>query len=288
MNAARTVGAGTGAVAPGSPSSDAPALRARGLHVRHQKADYDAVRDLDLTVRTGEILALVGPNGSGKSTALAALGRGIAARQGSVLLGEGDVWERSARVFARSVARLPQSAEAPEGLAVEELVASGRHAHLPWLGALGPEDRAAMREALRAVDVLDLRMRKVETLSGGERRRAWLAMVLCQQAPILLLDEPTAALDLRHQHELLGLLKDLNRTRGVTIVVVLHDVEHAAMLADRIAVLHRGRLYDVGPPAECITASMLQDVFGVEARITTEDGRLVVRVLGTADPGRHL
>jgi iron complex transport system ATP-binding protein len=270
------------------PSGDEPALRARGLHVRHRKAEHDAVRDLDLAIRSGEILALVGPNGSGKSTALTALGRGIAAREGRVLLGEGDVWRKTARAFARSVARLPQGAEAPEGLAVSELVASGRHAHLPWLGSPGPEDLAAMREALRAVDVLDLRTRKMETLSGGERKRAWIAMVLCQQAPILLLDEPTAALDLRHQHELLALLKELNRTRGVTIVVVLHDLEHAAFVADRVAIMHRGRLYDVGPPDECITASMLQDVFGVEARVTTEDGRLTVRVLGTADPGRHL
>lgn len=269
-------------------SRDDAALSARGLHVRHRKAEHDAVRDLDLTVQSGEILALVGPNGSGKSTALAALGRGIVAREGRVLLGEGDIWKKTARVFARSVARLPQSAEAPEGLAVSELVSAGRHAHLPFLGALGPADMAAMREALRAVDVLDLRTRKVETLSGGERKRAWIAMVLCQQAPIVLLDEPTAALDLRHQHELLSLLKELNEKRGVTIVVVLHDLEHAAYVADRVAVMHRGRLYDVGPPDEVISASMLQDVFGVEARVTSEDGRLMVRVLGTADPGRHL
>jgi len=282
-DAARTVDPAAGA-----PPRDQAALRARGLHVRHRKAEHDAVRDLDLTVQKGEVLALVGPNGSGKSTALAALGRGIVARQGGVLLDDVDVWRKSARVFARSVARLPQSAEAPEGLVVSELVAAGRHAHLPWLGALGPEDRAAMREALRAVDVLDLRTRKVETLSGGERKRAWIAMVLCQEAPILLLDEPTAALDLRHQHELLSLLKHLNQTRGVTIVVVLHDLEHAAYVADRIGVMHRGRLYDVGPPDEIVTPSMLQDVFGVEARVTSEEGRLMVRVLGTADPGRHL
>jgi iron complex transport system ATP-binding protein len=263
-------------------------LRARGLHIRHRKAEHDAVRDLDLSVHDGEILALVGPNGSGKSTALAALGRGIVARAGAVLLGDADVWRRSARAFAGAVARLPQLPEAPEGLAVRELVASGRHVHTPWLGTLGRADHLAVREALQAVDAGDLRGRKLETLSGGERRRAWLAMVLCQQAPVLLLDEPTAALDLRHQHELLALLRDLNRTRGVTMVVVLHDLEHAARLADRVAVLQRGRLYDVGPPAACITPAMLRDVFGVEARIGTEEGRLRIVVLGPADPARHL
>jgi len=292
--------ADTGAPRPASPDTAAPpagpagepttaaTLRARGLHVRHRKAEHDAVRDLDLAVRGGEILALVGPNGSGKSTALAALGRGIAARAGTVLLGDADVWSRSARVFARTVARLPQLPEAPEGLAVRELVASGRHVHTPWLGTPGRADHLAVREALQAVDVGDLRGRKLETLSGGERRRAWLAMMLCQQAPVLLLDEPTAALDLRHQYELLAVLRELNRTRGVTMVVVLHDLEHAARLADRVAVLQRGRLYDVGPPAACITPAMLRDVFGVEARIGTEEGRLRIVVLGPADPARHL
>jgi iron complex transport system ATP-binding protein len=141
---------------------------------------------------------------------------------------------------------------------------------------------------MRAVDVLDLRARKVETLSGGERRRAWLAMVLCQEAPLLLLDEPTAALDLKHQHEVLTLLARLNRERGVTMVVVLHDLEHAAALGHRLAVLHRGRLYAAGPPATCLTASMLRDVFEVDAEIRTDAAGTAVRILGPSRPVRFI
>jgi len=265
-----------------------PALRLRGVHVRHPGADHDALRDLALSVRTGEILALVGPNGSGKSTALATLGRALAPRMGLVEIDGAPVADLSARAFARRLARLPQQPACPEGITVNALVRGGRHAHRRFLAPLGEDDLAAARGAMRAVDALDLRHRRMETLSGGERRRAWLAMVLCQEAPLLLLDEPTAALDLRHQRELLTLLRRLRDERGVTIVVVLHDLEHAAWVADRIAVLHRGRLYMVGPPAEALHPDTLRDVFGVAARVTADAEGLTIRVLGPCDPVRAL
>jgi iron complex transport system ATP-binding protein len=268
--------------------SDAIALRLRGVHVRHPTAERDALRDLSLSVRPGEILALVGPNGSGKSTALATLGRALDARLGAVELGGEPVSALSARRFARRVARLPQSPLHPEGITVAQLVRSGRFPHRRILEPLAEDDLAAARDAMRVADVLDLRHRRMETLSGGERKRAWLAMVLCQQTSVLLLDEPAAALDLRHQRELLALLRRLNRERGVTIVVVLHDLEHAAWVADRVAVLHRGRLYAVGAPAEVIREDTLRDVFGVEARIALEPDGIGVRILGPCDPERFL
>jgi ABC-type cobalamin/Fe3+-siderophores transport system ATPase subunit len=263
-------------------------LRLRGVHVRHPTADHDALRDLALGVRAGEILALVGPNGSGKSTALATLGRALVPRLGAVELDGAAVASFSARAFARRVARLPQSPICPDGITVAELVRGGRHAYRRFLEPLGDADLAAAREAMRAVDVLDLRHRRMETLSGGERRRAWLAMVLCQEAPLLLLDEPTATLDLRHQRDLLALLRRLRDERHVTIVVVLHDLEQAAWLADRVAVLHRGRLYAAGPPDDAIREDTLRDVFGVEARVTVEADGLAIRVLGPCDPHRFL
>jgi len=263
-------------------------LRMCGVHVRHPTADRDALRDVALGVRSGEILALVGPNGSGKSTALATLGRALVPRLGDVELDGGTAAVLSARTFARRVARLPQNPSCPEGITVAELVRSGRHAYRRFLEPLGDTDLAAVREAMRAVDVLDLRHRRMETLSGGERRRAWLAMVLCQEAPILLLDEPTSALDLRHQRELLALLRRLRDERHVTIVVVLHDLEQAAWVADRVAVLHRGRLYAAGAPADAIREDTLRDVFGVEARVTVEADGLAIRVLGPCDPLRFL
>jgi iron complex transport system ATP-binding protein len=263
-------------------------LAAHELHLRHPRGTRDVVRDLSLTVRRGEILALVGPNGSGKSTTLAALAGGLAPRLGSVEVDGIDLrgWPR--RALARRIARLPQEPLCPEGLTVEDLVLCGRHPHRGFLETPRQEDRNAVREAVRTMGLADLRHRRVETLSGGERRRAFLAMVLAQRAALLLLDEPTAALDLRHQHEVLDLLVEVNRTHGTGIVLVLHDLEHAARVAHRVAVLHRGRIYDSGPPARCIVPEMLRDVFQVAARVDDDGGRLRVRVDRAADPTRSL
>lgn len=265
-----------------------PILRAQRVQLRHPGAERDAVRDLTLALREGELLALVGPNGSGKSTTLAALARTLRPRAGSVQLADADVWRLGARPFARRVARLAQSPIAPPGLTVEGLVAAGRHAHRPLLGGETPADRRAVHDALAALDLLDFRRRPLETLSGGERRRAWLALALAQEGEILLLDEPTANLDLRAQWELMALLGRLHRERGLTIAVVLHDLEQAAALAQRMAVLHRGRLYEAGAPERVVREDMLRDVYGVDARVSKEDGSLRVRVLGPADPIRTL
>jgi iron complex transport system ATP-binding protein len=264
------------------------ALRAERVHLRHAGADYDSVRDVTLSVERGEVLALVGPNGSGKSTLLSGLARDLRPRTGRMTIGGEDAWRLSRRAFARQVARLPQDPACPEGLQVEALVATGRYSHRGALLPLLPEDRRAVREAMAALELSDLRLRGVETLSGGERRRAWLAMVLAQGSEILLLDEPTASLDVRQQWEVLILLGRLNRERGTTLVVSIHDLEQAAALAHRVAILHRGRLYDVGAPERCINPDMLRDVFGVDADVTKEDGFLRIRVRGPADPLRSL
>jgi len=265
-----------------------PLLRAERLQLRHPGAERDAVRDLSLALREGELLVLVGPNGSGKSTTLSGLARTLRPRAGVVRLGDSDVWRLGARAFARRVARLAQSPIAPPGLDVEGLVAAGRHARRRLFGGASPEDRRVVHEALATMDLLDHRRRPLETLSGGERRRAWLALALAQQGEILLLDEPTASLDLRAQWELMALLGRLHRERGLTIAVVLHDLEQAAALAQRMAVLHRGRLYEAGPPEHVLREDMLRDVYGVDARVSKEDGSLRVRVLGPADPIRTL
>jgi iron complex transport system ATP-binding protein len=246
------------------------------------------VRDLSLAVRRGEILVLVGPNGSGKSTTLAGLAGAMGPREGRVLLDGVDLRRLSPRLRALRLARLPQSPACAEGLTVADLVLCGRHPHRRPLAGPLEADRSAVRRALRTMDLTDLRTRKVETLSGGERRRAWLAMVLAQESEILLLDEPTAGLDLRHQLELLELLVKLNREQGRTIVLVLHDLEHAARIASRLAVLHRGRLYEAGPPERCLRPDLLRDVFAVEARIGTDETGLRVVVTGSATPLRSL
>jgi ABC-type cobalamin/Fe3+-siderophores transport system ATPase subunit len=192
------------------------------------------------------------------------------------------------RQRARRLARLPQEPGCPEGLLVEQLVSHGRHPHRGAFAPLGPADRRAVTGALEAFDLMDLRQRALETLSGGERRRAWLAMVLAQEPEILLLDEPTTALDLRQRFELLALLARVHRERGVSLLVSLHDLEEAAALAQRVAVLHRGRLYEASHPEFALRAETLRDVFGVDARIEKEDGFVRVRVRGPATPLRSL
>lgn len=264
-------------------------LAARGLHIRHPRGEQDAVRGVHLELRRGELLCLVGPNGSGKSTTLAALGRELRPRRGRVTLDGRDVWHLERRRFAQRVARLPQEPLCPEGLTVEQLARSGRHPHRTWLSPWIGEDRDAVHEALDWVDLLDLRSRSVETLSGGERRRAWLAMVLCQDAEVLLLDEPTTGLDLRHEWEVLDHLSRLHRDRGTSVVLVLHDLEQALARADRVAVFLRGRLYAEGKPSSVLVPETLADVFRVEGRLfggTERSTRL--DVIRPVDPIRNL
>ncbi len=272
------------------PSATVPSatLTAADLHFRHPRQPHDALRDVDLELFPGEILALVGPNGSGKSTLLAALARDVEPRRGEVRLDGVDAWRWRRRSFACRVARLPQEPRCPDGLTVEALVASGRHPHRRWLAPPSPADRRAVAEALAWMGLEDLRSRAVTTLSGGERRRVWLAVVFAQDAPVLLLDEPAASLDLRQRWEVLALLQRLNRERGTTIAVVLHDLEEAAWLAHRVAVVQRGRLYETGSPAATITPAMLLDVYGVRAEVRNDGEGLALRVLGPGDPSRPM
>jgi iron complex transport system ATP-binding protein len=263
-------------------------LECERLHLRHPSADRDAVRDASLCVRAGELLVVVGPNGSGKSTLLAGLARELAPRAGSIRFDGAELASFPRRALARRLARLPQEPAPPEGLGVEELVRNGRHPHVGALARHGAADRAAVREAIAAMDLESVRHRKLETLSGGERRRTWLAMVLAQRPELLILDEPTAALDLRHQWEVLERLARMNVERGMTLVVALHDLGQAASLAHRVAVMHRGRLYATGPPERCLTEETLRDVFAVDARIAKDDGATSVRVRGPAQPLRSL
>jgi iron complex transport system ATP-binding protein len=265
-----------------------PVLSLERVALRPAGATRDVVRDLSLGVHAGEILALVGPNGSGKSTTLAALGGELRPREGVVRLEGVDIRKLGRRALARRVARLPQSPGCAEGLTVEEVVACGRHPHRSRLRGPSAQDQSALRAALRWMELEDLRQRSVETLSGGERRRTWLAMTLAQDADVLLLDEPTAALDLRHQHEVGALLRRMNVELGTTIVVVFHDLVHAVAVADRVAVMHRGRLYGSGPASSCIDAEMLRDVFGVEAEVQLAQDELRLAIRGLADPKRRL
>jgi iron complex transport system ATP-binding protein len=232
--------------------------------------DRVVVDDLDLDIRPGEITAIVGANGCGKSTVLRALARLLRPTSGSVLLDGVSLTDRSPKEVARIVGLLPQQPIAPEGIAVADLVGRGRHPHQGAFSRSNQHDREAVAAALVATDTTELADRPIDELSGGQRQRVWIAMALAQETDILLLDEPTSFLDLNHQLEVLDLLTDLNRERGTTIVMVLHDINLAARYADRLVALRAGKVHASGRPHDVITSSLVAEVLGVECRVVPD------------------
>ena len=225
------------------------------------------LRRLSLEIGDGDIVALVGPNGSGKSTLLRALGRVLKPRRGTVYLDGRAMREWPTREVARKLALLPQGPTLAADLSVHELVWLGRSPHQGLLGLPTREDHEAVRWAIEETGITALAGRRLSELSGGERQRVWVAMALAQQPQVLLLDEPTTFLDLNHQLELLDLIRYLNREHGLTVVMVLHDLNQAARYAKRVVVLKEGEIYADGPPAEVLTPETLRNVFGVEGQV---------------------
>ncbi|WP_330334993.1 heme ABC transporter ATP-binding protein [Streptomyces sp. NBC_00536] len=245
-----------GRAVPERPAAGAVFAQAAGLSVRH--GAREVLRGIDLTVRAGEVLALVGPNGAGKSTLLAALAADLPAASGTVRIdgrAVGD-WPAPDLALRRSV--LPQAAALAFPFPVEEVVRMGR---APWAGTpLARSDDQVVAAAMAATEVTGFAARPFAALSGGERARVALARVLAQAAPLLLLDEPTAALDLRHQELVLRICRE-RAAAGDAVVVVLHDLGLAAAYADRVAVLHEGRIAVDGPPAEVFEDALLSRVY---------------------------
>lgn len=225
---------------------------------------------LDLAIGPGSITALVGPNGSGKSTLLRVLARLLVPTRGAVLL-DGEVITRlpTAEV-ARRLAILPQGPGVPAAVTVRELVEQGRYPHTGPLRGLSRADHAAADEALALTGMAAYAHRPLAALSGGERQRAWIALTLAQATSALLLDEPTTFLDIGHQLEILDLIRCLNRERGLTIVLVLHDLNQAARHADRMVALAGGRIVADGPPATVLTPALCAEVFGVRAHVLAD------------------
>jgi iron complex transport system ATP-binding protein len=232
--------------------------------------DRTVVERLDLALVPGRVTAIVGANGCGKSTVLRALARLIAPRTGQVVLDGRALGTLPSKEVARVLGLLPQGPVAPEGIVVADLVGRGRHPHQGLLGRWSARDYQAVAAALEATGITDLAERPVDELSGGQRQRVWIAMALAQETEILLLDEPTTFLDVAHQVEVLDLLTDLNRERGTTIVMVLHDLNLAARYADELVAVREGRVHATGAPGDIVTAELVRDVFGLESRIITD------------------
>jgi iron complex transport system ATP-binding protein len=241
------------------------ALAAEGLRLGFD--GVTVVHDLDLIVPGARTTVIVGANACGKSTLLRGLARILRPEGGGVTLDGRDIRRLPTREVARIVGLLPQQPLAPEDITVADLVGRGRHPHRGWARRWSDDDERIVAGALAATGTLELAGRGVDTLSGGQRQRAWIAMALAQDPAILLLDEPTSFLDVAHQIDVLDLLCELNRGRGTTVVMVLHDLNLAARYADHLVVMADGRIVAAGPPAQVISADIVRRAYGLECRI---------------------
>lgn len=228
------------------------------------------IQDLTLSIPAGQITALVGANGCGKSTLLKGLARLLTPTRGAVYLDGKSIVSQSTKAVAQQVGMLPQSPVAPEGLTVKDLVAQGRYPYQNWWQQWSLQDEQQVEQALRITDLLDLSDRPLDTLSGGQRQRAWIAMTLAQDTEILLLDEPTTFLDLAHQIEILDLLDDLNQQQNRTVVMVLHDLNHACRYAHYLIAIKHGKVFAAGEPRSLMTEELVRAVFDLECRIYSD------------------
>ncbi len=229
---------------------------------------------VDLTIPEGSVTTLLGANGSGKSTLLKVIGRLLAPRSGAVLLDGKRIHSFNTAELARELALLPQLHHAPGETTVRELVGFGRFPHRTGLGGFTARDRAVVAEMLELTRLTGLADRRITTLSGGERQRAWIAMTLAQQPKLLLLDEPTTFLDIRCQYEIIELVRDFNRRLGVTVVMVLHDLNLAARCSDLLVALKDRRIRCAGSVREIMRPDILREIFGIESEIAEGSDRI--------------
>ncbi len=234
------------------------------LRIQSLSVGYGArlvLHDINLHIKAGEIMALIGPNGAGKTTLIRAVSGVIRPKSGILQAGGEDLAGMTASQRARRLAVVPQARNLPDPYTVWQTVLLGRTPHLGWLGQPTERDRERVRWALERTESLDLAERRIGELSGGEQQRVLLARALAQETPILLLDEPTAHLDLHHQTTLLDLVHALTRENHLTALMALHDLNLAALYADRVALMVDGRLQAVGTPAEVLTAERLSEAY---------------------------
>jgi iron complex transport system ATP-binding protein len=244
---------------------DVAVLNAKDLTLQYDQRRV--VEDLTAELPEGKVTMIVGANACGKSTLLRGLSRLLKPAGGAVTLDGKDIHSRPAKELARILGLLPQHPTAPDGILVRDLVGRGRYPHQGFFRSWSTADDLAVQSALEATETLELAERNVDELSGGQRQRVWIAMALAQDTEVLLLDEPTTYLDLAHQVEVLDLITDLNRQRGTTVAIVLHDLNLAARYADHVIAMKGGRIVAEGTAADVVTEDLVRDVFGLDARV---------------------
>jgi iron complex transport system ATP-binding protein len=267
-----------------SPAATNPSHRLETQNLVLAYGERPVVEDLTIAVPDGRITVIVGANGCGKSTLLRGMARLVDPVRGTVLLDGKSVHHTPSKEVARVLGLLPQAPVAPEGITVTDLVGRGRYPHQGWFRHWSTEDDEAVAHALAATGTTELADRRIEDMSGGQRQRVWIAMALAQETDLLLLDEPTTYLDLSHQIDVLDLLTDLNRQRGTTIVVVMHDLNLACRYADHMIAMADGSVAAQGPPTDVVTRELVQQVFGIESVVVADP---VSRTPTIVPIGRH-
>lgn len=240
-------------------------FRVNSVSIRYEQKNI--VRDFSFHVNQGEIVSIIGPNGSGKSTLLKAIARNIPYHEGSVEFDGTNLKSMNAKQVARKMCMLSQKNQAPSDMTVIDLVSYGRYPHKRWFEKLNNEDMEIVHWALEKTHLTMYKDRTVASLSGGESQRAWIAMALAQRPKVLLLDEPTTYLDISHQHEVLELVRELNQDMGMTVVMVLHDLNQASYYSDNIIVVQAGEKVMSGTPNEVMTKDMIRQVYRMDAEI---------------------
>lgn len=241
-------------------------------NVSYEHSSSFQLDEIDLHIKQGEIVSLIGPNGSGKSTFLRLLSRLITPKSGEVVLDGQMIRTMKSTEVAKKLAMLPQIQDHQLDLTVQELIEFGRHPHQRSYGRLTKEDEDIVQWAMEVTGLIEYKNRMLQSLSGGERQRAWIAMAVAQRPKILLLDEPTTFLDISHQLEVMELVKDLNEQFGMTVVMVLHDINQAARYSDRLIVLKNGKVQYDGLPQCVLCREMFRSIFEIDADIYRENG----------------
>ncbi|MEK5415671.1 iron ABC transporter ATP-binding protein [Paenibacillus odorifer] len=235
------------------------------ISIRYEQKNI--INNFSFSVKKGEIVSIIGPNGSGKSTLLKAVSRLIPYHTGAVTLEGTDLKSMTAKQVARKMCMLSQKNQAPNDMTVIDLVSYGRYPHKKWFEKLNHEDMDIVDWALEKTHLKDYKDRAVSSLSGGESQRAWIAMALAQRPLVMLLDEPTTYLDISHQHEVLELVRELNQDMGMTVVMVLHDLNQASTYSDSIVVVQAGEKAMYGTPNEVMTTGMIRDIYRMDAEV---------------------
>lgn len=240
-------------------------LSAKSLHLAY--GSKQVISDLDLELERGQLLGLIGPNGSGKTSLIRSLSGILKPVSGSISLSNKNIATFSEQERARQIAVVPQSAYLPPAFMVFETVALGRTPHLSWLGHLGAHDLDIIQRVLHASEIEHLSDRRINELSGGEQQRVLLARALAQDCPILLLDEPTAHLDLHHQVSLLNLVRRMAHEQNLAVLIAMHDLNLASLYTDYLVLLVDGRIRAAGTPTEVLTTETLQNAYQVPLQV---------------------